>query len=106
MKISKGLGTLVLMALSVGASWVLLAPDAVPPAAAAPATATAAADGRGFSVLAWPQPVTEAPHATAVTAPAGAALPATPAPKPHTEPPTQPETDPMETTLEDDPPPQ
>lgn len=99
MKISKKLGTVALMALSVGASWVLLAPDAVPPAAAAPTTATTAADGRGFSVLAWPQPMTEAPQA-----PAGAALPATPAPKPHTEPPTQPETDPMETTLEDDPP--
>lgn len=101
MKISKGLGTVALMALSVGTSWVLLAPDAVPPAAAAPATA---ADGRGFSVLAWPQPVPEAPPAA--TAPAGATVPAIPSPKPQTQTPTRPETDPMETTLEDDPPPQ
>lgn len=95
MKISKGLGTLALMALSVGASWVLLAPDAVPPAAAAQAKAPAAhADGQGFSVLAWPQPALQAPQPPAATAPERAALPPTPAPEL--------ETDPMELATEND----
>jgi hypothetical protein len=61
MKMVRGMGVLALTLSSLVASWVLLAPDSVPPAAAAQAARPAAGqDGQGFSVLAWPQPASGA----------------------------------------------
>jgi hypothetical protein len=77
MKMVRGMGVLALTLSSLVASWVLLAPDTGPGAAAAqPARPATGQDGQGFSVLAWPQPAPAAQTATPAQ-PAPAAVTAT-----------------------------
>jgi hypothetical protein len=77
MKMVRGMGVLALTLSSLVASWVLLAPDTGPGAAAAqPARPATGQDGQGFSVLAWPQPAPGAQTA-APAQPASAAGTAT-----------------------------